>query len=115
MVRGVSTILAVGLTVLWLVGLGDHATIWLSWLDALAALCGFAIALGPSDIPRRRRAAGPLALGIGLAIVWMVAISTGARPWLTWWTFAFACAYLAIGIGAALVGRRPTPATPHPA
>jgi hypothetical protein len=115
MVRGISAILASGLTVLWLVGLGRHATPWLSWLDGLGALCGFAIALGASDIPTRNRAAGPIALGMGLVVLWIIGLATHSNFGLTWWTLFFACAFLLVGIVARFSKRQPAPRTPRPA
>ena len=55
MVRGASIVLGAGLIALWLVGLGNHATAWLTWLDGVAALCAFGLAA--AIIPDRTRVA----------------------------------------------------------
>src|ERR1041385_4416314 len=41
MTRGTSIVLGAGLIIVWLVGLGNGATSWLTWLDGVAALCAF--------------------------------------------------------------------------
>ena len=107
MVRGVSVALAIGLVILWIVGLGEHATAWLTWLDGLGAQFGFALAGGiVPGLSNAAAAAGPIALAIGLGILWIIGLATHTEAWLTWWTFAFAVAYLIVGIGAGMA-RRP--------
>ncbi len=108
MVRGISVALAIGLVILWIVGLGDHATAWLTWLDGLGALFGFALAAGiVPGVSAAAAAAGPIALAIGLGILWIIGLATNASMWLTWWTFAFAIAFLLVGIGAGMQQRSP--------
>jgi hypothetical protein len=98
--RGISIVLAVGLVILWLVGLNRHATPWLTWLDVVAALCAFAIAAGIAGRTRGADVGAPVVLAIGLFVLWIIGLSTHASMWLVWWTFAFACAFLFVGVGA---------------
>lgn len=103
MVRTWAVILGIGLGILWIVGLNDPAAPgWLTWLDGVAALCSFAIAAAYPDTVRSRagRAAAPIVLALGLFALWIVGLATHAVAWLSWWTFAFACAYVLLGIGA---------------
>lgn len=107
MVRGISLVLAIGLVVLWILGLSQHATGWMTWLDGLGALIGFAIAGGvTSELSRTAAATGPVALAIGLGVLWIIGLATNASLWLTWWTFAFAVAFLLVGIGAGVQPER---------
>ncbi len=107
MVRGISVALAIGLVILWIVGIGQHATAWLTWLDGLGALFGFAIAAGVAPgVTRAAAAGGPVALAIGLFILWIIGLATHAEVWLTWWTFAFAVAFLIVGVAGGTM-RRP--------
>ncbi len=104
MLRGTSIALGIGLVILWLVGLSDHATLWLTWLDGLAGLAAFGVAAVASDqatggatVTMARTAGGPLGISLGLYILWIIGLATHAERWLTWWTFAFACAFLIFG------------------
>ena len=121
MIRGMALILAIGLFVLWIVALGQHATPWLTWLDLLAALFGFAIVVGAGAVTGLAFGIGaPMALAIGLFVLWIIALATHADSWLSWWTFGFACAFFFAAIvgGAAhdhdRVSTRGTTSHPHP-
>jgi hypothetical protein len=106
MIRGISVALAIGLVILWIVGLSAHATAWLTWLDGLGALFGFALAAGiVPGVSAAAAASGPIALAIGLGILWIIGLVMHAEMWLTWWTFAFAIAFLLVGIGAGMQER----------
>jgi hypothetical protein len=122
MVRGSSIVLGAGLIVLWLVGLGNHATPWLTWLVAIGGLAGLGIGASVpannSHIGSNRGYAlpvgGPIGLAIALFVLWIVALSVGATPWMAWWTFAFGVAYLILGL-LAIGERQPTvPTVTHP-
>jgi hypothetical protein len=121
MVRTSSIILGVGLIALWLVGLANHATAWLTWLVGVGGLCAFGIAAAVSPdsrIGERRGYAtpvgGPIALAIGLFVLWIVALSIGATGWLAWWTFAGGCAFLILGLLAIGEQAPSTPTVTHP-
>jgi hypothetical protein len=114
MLRSVSVVLAVGLVLLWLVGLNQHATAWLTWLDGLAALCAFGLAIGAGPaVTRAIGAGGPIALGIGIGILWIIGLAMHTEPWLTWWTFAFACAFVVLGVAGGMNRRELTPTRPR--
>jgi hypothetical protein len=103
--------LAVGLLTLCLVGLNQHATGWLTWLDGVGALFGFAIAAGALSA---FGAGGSIALAIGLGVLWLVGLAQQRESWLVWWTFAFACAYLVLAIAAGTSRRGPIVTRTHP-
>jgi hypothetical protein len=119
MLKAISGLLGVGLIILWIVGLAQHATPWLTWLDVVGALFSLAIAAGAGPaVERAFRAGAPIALGVGLAILWIIALATHATAWLSWWTFGFACAFIILGIVGGVVGERmarPHFAQRHPA
>ena len=91
MMRLSFALIGIGLAVFFIVGLSTGATIWLTWLNGVAALLSF-LALALIGDPRSPLAAG-LFLGLvalGLAVLWLVAIGTGETGWLVWCTFAAA-------------------------
>jgi hypothetical protein len=94
-----TVVLGVGLIILWLVGLSDHATGWLTWLNGIVGLVSLAAALSmPQDVSNVSASMGPYALAVGLFVFWIIGLATGATRWLTWWTFAFGCAYVLAGV-----------------
>ena len=108
MVRASSIVLGAGLVILWAVGLGNHATAWLTWLNGLGALCAFGIAAAiVPNMTLSGRVSPPIVLSIGLFVLWIIALATHAEAWLAWWTFAFACAFLLVGIIASFEHREP--------
>jgi hypothetical protein len=117
MIRGTSIVLGVGLLLLWIIGLANHATGWLTWLNAVGAVSAFGIAA--AMVPNRTTnyampVGGPIGLGIALFLLWIVGLSTDATGWLAWWTFAFGCGFLVTGLLA--IGERSptTPTMTHP-
>ena len=102
MLKKMSTLFGLGLVVLWIAGLGSaEATPWLTWFDGLAALCAFGIAaFTPRYATRGTRMGQPIALAVGLFILWAVGLANGATPWLSWWNFVFGCAFLILGVAA---------------
>ena len=88
--------LAVGLGILWVVGLSQGAAPWLVWLDFIAALIALAAPLLPEQNGTIMKAP-PFALAVGVGALWLGALATGVRSWLTWWNFAFAIAFLVLG------------------
>jgi hypothetical protein len=116
MVRGSSIVLGAGLVILWLVGLARDATPWLTWFNLLGGLFSFAVAaaITPGRSGYAVPAGAPMALAVFLSVLFIVAMSIGASSWMAWWTFAFACAYMILGLLA--IGER-TPTSPtltHP-
>jgi hypothetical protein len=108
MVRGSSIALGIALGILWIVGLSEHATGWLTWLNGLAAVCAFGISTIDERTATTQMLVGlPIALAVGLFVLWIVALAVGAEAWLAWWTFAFACCSLLIGIVGATEGQHP--------
>jgi hypothetical protein len=95
-VRWLAAGLALASTALWLAAFARGGPVWLTWLDAIAALFAFGtIGLTP-DGPLAGLVAGAcflMAAG-GLGILWLVALSTAAPAWLAWWNFGLGCAFL---------------------
>lgn len=91
MVQVVEIALSFGLIVLWVAGLCFGASPWLTWLELVAGLIAFGGAARFSD-SARAGGFGWGALAGGLCLLWILALVTRATAWLTWWTFAFACA-----------------------
>lgn len=102
MVRGFSLALSFGLVVLWLVGLERGGVPWMAWIDLALGVAAFLLAVIVS--PRSRasvRVGGPLTLSAGLFVLWLAGVSTASPAlWLAWWNFAFACAFLLLGLAA---------------
>ncbi len=107
--KRISAILGVGLIVLWIVGLGNpNTSSWLTWMDGIAALCAFGIAAFTPDYATRSTRMGlPMAMSVALFAFWLIALSTGVSAGMTWWNFAFACAFLILGISNG--AERPVP------
>ena len=103
MFRAIAFVLGLGLVLVWLAGLSSHASGWLTWLDGLAALVALAGAAALVEF-NRGGTAGSGFLALGLFVLWIVGLATGATLWLSWWTFAFACAFLVLA-GASMSGR----------
>ncbi len=100
MLPRLSTLLGVGLLILWVAELGSpDSPSWLTWLDGIAVLGAFGIAIyGQSMRTKGRRAAGPLIISAGLFALWIAALISNIVPWPTWFNFAFACAFLILGL-----------------
>ena len=109
--RIVSVLFAIGLGLLWLAGLRVGATPWLTWLDFVAALLALGSAVLPADTAALFKAS-PIGIGVGLLVVWIIGVVTGAVPWLAWWTFAFGVAFIIFGLIG--MGSRPVDRTLHP-
>ncbi|MEO5970632.1 MAG: hypothetical protein ABIQ95_11950 [Bdellovibrionia bacterium] len=111
MLRKYSTILGIGLLMLWAVGLGSPGTYpWMTWLVGIAALCSFGIAaFTPTYASRNTKMGESVLLATGLFLLWVVGLVNGVAPWMAWWTFAFACVYLLLGIVVGLAGEKTPP------
>jgi hypothetical protein len=104
MARFGSVVLGAGLVVLWIVGLNQGATMWLTWLLGLAGLTSIVLASMLPAEHGREGAKPPALAGFVLFAVWILAVASRATAWLTWWTFALGVAHLVI---AALEVRQP--------
>jgi hypothetical protein len=114
MLRSGSVVLGAGLLFLWIIGLTNHATAWMTWLDGLSALCAFAIAASASGKrPVFRPSVASMVLSGGLFIMWMAGIAVQSTRWLRGWTCAFACAFLLLGAFGEEEGERHEPCPPQ--
>jgi hypothetical protein len=96
MTRFGSVVLGAGLVVLWIIGLNQGATMWLTWLLGLAGLTSIVVAAMLPAEHGREGAKPPALVGFSLFALWILAVASRATPWLTWWTFALGVAHLAI-------------------
>jgi hypothetical protein len=96
------TVLGIGMVVLWIAGLSSPVeSRWMTWLDLVAAALTFVgVAFTTPATARNTRVSGTIALASGLFGLWVNGLIHHAVPWLTWWNFLFACAYLVVGIAA---------------
>jgi hypothetical protein len=100
--KGMSFVLGLGLAALWVAGLNSPiAPRWFTWFDGLAAAGAFIVAaMMQSYDTRAKRVGGPITLAIGLLVLWIIGLATGAVGWMSWWTFAFACGFLTLAVAA---------------
>jgi hypothetical protein len=106
MFRFAPVFLALGLAVLWVIGLAQDATVWLTW--ALGALAVPTLATTGLVPARRASAVAALCLAlvaIALLAVWLVGWRSGADPWLSWWTLVFGVFSLMTASGVAVQDR----------
>ena len=111
MLKKYATLLGIGLAILWAVGLGAaDASPWMTWLVGLAALCSFGIAaFTPTYASRNTKMGEAVLLATGLFFLWVAGLVSGIAPWMAWWTFAFACTYLLLGITVGLAPEQGPP------
>lgn len=120
MVRGITAALALGLLVLWMAGINSPVSQpWIAWADMVVGALAFFFAANINEAsPKSRLVGGPVLISAVLFLCWLggVASATGTS-WLAWWNFAFACAYLLVGILASAarpaVVRHPGHGTGH--
>ena len=106
MVRKSSFILGMALGVFWWIGLSENQAATVLWFDAVAAVIAFGTAALVSEPEHNpARLGGPVILGLGLAVVWIVGMSSHQPAWANWLNFAFAVAFLAVAVAAALQPR----------
>ena len=95
MLRASLTALGFTMLLLFIVGLVDDATWWLTWADGLAGV--LTLMLVPVTRPRLGpvgASAGPGLLGLALTAMFIVGLATRSSAWLVWFTGAFAAGYL---------------------
>ncbi len=97
MVRSASIVLGVAMTIVWLLGMNQHATGWLTWLDGAAALGAFAVAGAVRADSGVTLSRGAVVLSTGLFAIWAAGLMRHTEGWLTWWTFAFGVGFLLVG------------------
>ena len=100
------TVLGVGMLIQWIAGMSSsYASPTITWLDFGIAILSFVgVSLTKPSTDRNTRAGGTIALALGVFAIWLGGLVNGATAWLTWWNFAFACAYLFAGVAAAMAG-----------
>ena len=96
---------------LWGVSLGAaDATPWMTWLVGLAALGSLGIAaFTPSYASRNTKMGEAVLLATGLFVLWIAGLVNAVAPWMAWWAFAFACAYLLLGVVVGLTSEKRPP------
>lgn len=98
MLRASLTALGIAMLLLWIVGVVDHSTDWMTWLSGIAALLTFLLVpITRDDVGPAAVSIGPNLIGLGLIAIFIVGIATAASAWLTWFNFAAGCAYLMFG------------------
>lgn len=113
MVRVIGLTLAFGLLALGVIGaFGAASPLWFVVLDFVAG--GVALVAIVALWLGHGRGSGlvAVALALALAALWIVGLATGAAAWLSWCLFAWACAFLLIGLvrlAAPRYGYRPLP------
>jgi hypothetical protein len=97
MPAAISVALGLGLVIAWIAGLANHALGWLTWVSLAAALLAFG---GAWAFVTGRRIGAVLAgfLGMGLLLVWLIALGARGSSWLTWWTFGFGSGFVILAI-----------------
>jgi hypothetical protein len=106
MLRSAPVFLALGLAMLWLIGLAEDATVWLTWVVGTLALP----LVATTGLVPEREGSGWAALSLwlvafALGAAWAVGWRTEAAPWLTWWTLVFAALTLLTGTAVAMQDR----------
>ncbi len=87
--KPVLSVVGIGMVLVGFFGVGRVA--WLGWLDitvGVLALLGAA-----TKLPSSAAYTG-LALGVATLVFWIIALATGAAPWLTWLTFIGGVAFV---------------------
>jgi hypothetical protein len=97
MLRAILVSLGLGLAVVWLVGLVDGSTSWLTWLDGVMALLTFLLAakMSPDSGPIAA-SVGPGLIGAALAVLFVIGLAAHGSAWLVWFTFVFAGGYFTV-------------------
>jgi hypothetical protein len=87
--KPVLSVIGIGMVLLGFFGIGLVS--WLGWLDITVGV----LALLASTAKLSSTAAHTgLGLGIATLVFWIIALATGAAPWLTWLTFIGGVAFV---------------------
>ena len=97
MVRNGSIVLGIGLVILWIVGLADGQPHWMGWLDLLGAAITFLVSGYVGSMSRAVQVAEPIALGVGLIVLWVIGLSVGSAAGMSWANFGFGLAFVLLG------------------
>lgn len=90
--KPVLAVLGIGMIILGLFGISRVD--WLGWLDLVIGVIGLIASGALGRTPRTTAMASQIGLGIATLVLWVIALSVGVVPWLTWWTFAFGVAFV---------------------
>ena len=105
MLRIFPALIGFGLTAMWVIGLSEDSTVWLTWLVGIVAALSFAtVGLIPERQGSLWAGACLALLSGGLGVMWLVGLFTHATPWLTWWSFVAAILSVLVAVGAATQG-----------
>jgi hypothetical protein len=96
MARIGSVVLGLGLVVLWIMGLNQGATQWLTWMVGLSGLVSFVVAALLPAGQGEPSSATPGVIGLALLGLWLFGLGLHATAWLSWLAFVFGCAYLIV-------------------
>jgi hypothetical protein len=103
MLRVFPALIGLGLTAMWVIGLSEDATVWLTWVVGIAAALSFAtVGLIPEKRGSLFAAACLALLSAGLGGTWVIGLVTHATAWLTWWTFVAAVLTCLLAGGTAI-------------
>jgi uncharacterized ion transporter superfamily protein YfcC len=81
-----------------------------SWCLGIAAMCSLGVAaFMPTFATRNTRMGVSVLFAVGLYLLWVSEMSRAVVPWVGWWTFTFACAFLLLGIIVGLTPERQAP------
>jgi hypothetical protein len=95
MLRASLTALGLSMLLLWVVGVTDDATTWMTWLDGIAGvLTLLLVPVTRGDSSPIAAALGPALVGAGLIVMFVVGLPAHASGWLVWFTGAFGAGYL---------------------
>jgi hypothetical protein len=111
-VRGGLIVLGLALGVLFIAGLYSHADAWLVWLNFGVAVLSLLMGIVPTEVPSALKAS-PIALGIALLCLWIIALAVGTQAYMAWWTFAFGVAYVLLGVAGSTTATDRRYTTPH--
>ena len=95
-------VLGMGMGILCVAGLASHeGASWLTWLDLAGAAISISLAAMMKPLIGHRKLDGSIvALSIGVFALWLIGLAVHALPMLVWWNFAFAVAFLIVGIAS---------------
>ena len=113
MIRMANLALAVLLAILAVMALSEQGTIWLTYLEGVAAFLAVGAAiLIPARARPFRAMTPPFLLAMLMFASFAIGLQTGASYWLCWWNFVVGLAFLATTLGGAVQLKLPLLRTP---